>query len=74
MTKMIKTSSEVLSSRKLSTGRSILMLLALLTFVSFMVYIFAPNMMTQTIFIYAALASVIGLIVFAISKIGKKNW
>lgn len=71
---MIKTSSEVLSSRKLSTGRSILMLLALLTFVSFMVYIFAPNMMTQTIFIYAALASVIGLIVFAISKIGKKNW
>lgn len=58
----------------LSTGRSILVLLAVVLVVSFFVYLFAPNAVTQLIFLIAAVSCIVAIIIFAISKIGKKSW
>jgi len=63
-----------LIERKLSTGRSLLVTLCFIMLITFAVYLFAPSQLGQNIFLGTAFVTILALIIFAISKIGRKTW
>jgi len=68
------TTDPTLNKYKLSTGRSILLTLSFITFITAAVYFFAPSQLGQTILLGTALVLALAIIIFAISKIGRKTW
>jgi|GEM_PF-5187370 len=62
------------TSRNLSNERSLLLVIGILPIAGLLLYFLVPNQTTQVLFTLTVFAAFIAILVFAIRRIGKKNW
>jgi len=71
---MKQPSNEPSNSRKLSFSRSLLLVLAFIPMITLIIYISMPSETTQSIFLGSLVVTVLAVVIFGISRIGRKVW